>query len=149
LDANLQIYASHILPLSLSAPLPVTQTAKYSDIWETDDGREFQVNDSGTFTQINKTYERHADTNTMKNRDHSAFANYKEEQAKRATLTLMETCPGCFEAFTDFEDSWAYSFPDTFESKYDNPVLLQQMAMENNRAQKVMDNLLDPALRGN
>jgi len=125
----------------------VTQTAKYSNIWMSDDGREFQSNDAGTFTQINKTYERTADTGDIKNREHSAFADYKSAQADRASILLMETCPNCFEAFTDFDDSWTYKLPETFESKYDNPELQQQIILENHKAQELMGYILDPAIQ--
>jgi len=91
--------------------IKVTQTSKYSDIWITEDGREFQVNDSGEFTQINKSYERHTDSGVMKNRSHSEFTAYKQDQIDQAVILLLEYCPTCLDSYADFEDSWSYTYP--------------------------------------
>lgn len=70
--------------------ITVTQIAKYSDVWIADDGREFQRNESGTFTQINESFERHIDKHVIKNRTHSEFSKLIEHEIIRATQTLSQ-----------------------------------------------------------
>ena len=119
-------------PEKYEGQVTVTQTSKYSNIWVTEDGREFQTNDSGTFTQINNdTYERITDSGVVKNRTHSEFVNYKAMQTERVIVFLENTCPNCFESFADFEDSWQYDYPeevDRLEVLKDAIMLEQQRA---------------------
>jgi len=98
-------------PEKYEGPITVTQTGKYSDIWVAEDGREFYLDNYGAFTQINKSYERHTDTNTLRDRTHSEFTAYKQNQIDRATMVLLEYCPNCLESYADFEDSWSYTYP--------------------------------------
>jgi len=67
----------------------VTQIAKYSDIWVAKDGREFEMNEVGSFKQINQSFERYIDTGLL-HRSHSEFAAYKQEQIILAEQKLME-----------------------------------------------------------
>jgi hypothetical protein len=86
--------------------IEVTQTAKYSDIWITDDGREFERNDYGSFTQINQSFENNS--NLMDTRFSSDFADYKKSLSDKYAELLLESCPDCFTSFADFDDSFAY-----------------------------------------
>ncbi len=125
----------------------VTQTAKYSAIWTTQDGREFEMNTSGSFTQINQSFERHMDTGVMKNRLHSEFADYKETQADLASSIMPAyygTSINYEEPFSDINDIFAYEYPETFDSKLDNPEILKKMIIQAEKAQKIMEYLLDP-----
>jgi len=84
-------------------------------------------------------------TNVM-TRDHSEFTAYKDAEILKATILLLETCPGCFEKYADFEDSWAYEFPESFDSKLDNSRIILDMDLENGKAQEIINHILDPKL---
>ena len=114
----------------------VTQTAKYSGIWVTQDGREFEMNTSGSFAQINQSFDRHIDTGVMKNRLHSEFADYKETQADNAITQLLEYCPTCLMSYADFKDSWAYEYTEKVDRL---EILYYNMMIEERKAIKVLD----------
>jgi len=116
--------------------IEVTQTAKYSDIWSTQDDREFEMNKSGSFAQINQSFERHIDTSVMKNRLHSGFADYKETQADNAITQLLEYCPTCLTSYADFKDSWAHEIPEEIDRL---EILSYLMIIEEHKAIKVLD----------
>ncbi|MFB5607905.1 MAG: hypothetical protein ACE5RG_07380, partial [Candidatus Nitrosomaritimum yanchengensis] len=71
-------------PLKGEGLIKVTQNAKYSDYWSTDDGRIFEKNSFGSFKQINHEFKRFQDTGDPKSRLHSAFANLIELEAEKA-----------------------------------------------------------------
>ena len=52
----------------------------------------------------------------------------------------------CLDSFTDFDDSFAYEYPNEL-NKLDNPKIIQKMILENERAQKIMNYVLNPALK--
>jgi len=116
--------------------IEVMQIAKYSDIWIANDGREFVMDKSGGFTQINESFARHTDTGIMKNRLHSGFADYKETQATNAIEQLLEYCPTCLTSFADFKDSFAYEYPETVDRL---EILSYLMIIEERKAIKVLD----------
>ena len=64
--------------------LQLTQTAKYSSIWTTDDGRIFERNDFGSFKQINQIFERFQDSGDPLTRYHSGFGAVLEYEKERA-----------------------------------------------------------------
>jgi len=126
----------------------VTQTAKYSNIWTTQDDREFEMNKSGSFKQINQSFERHIDTGTMKNRMHSAFADYKETQANLASSMMplyYHTSINHEESFSEINDIFAYEYPETFGSILDNQEIQNKMLIQAQKAQKIMNHLIDPS----
>jgi len=125
----------------------VTQTAKYSSIWTTQDGREFEMNTSGSFAQINQSFERHIDTGVIKNRLHSEFYTLKQSQADLASSIMpayYRTSINYEDPFSEINDIFAYEFPDTFESKLDSPEIQNNMIIQAEKAQKIMEYLLDP-----
>lgn len=64
--------------------IPLTQTEKYSLHWTAEDGRIFERNDSGSFSQINQSFERFQDVGEPRTRLHSGFGGviaYEEERA--------------------------------------------------------------------
>ncbi|MGD8299294.1 MAG: thrombospondin type 3 repeat-containing protein, partial [Nitrosopumilaceae archaeon] len=71
-------------PLKGEGLIKVTQNEKYSDYWSTNDGRIFEKNSFGSFTQINHEFKRFQDTGDPKSRLHSAFANLIELEAEKA-----------------------------------------------------------------
>jgi hypothetical protein len=109
--------------------LKVTQVAKYSPYWESDDGRTFERNSFGSFKQINQSFERFQDTGTAYTRMHSGFGGIIAYEQKRAS--------GVFDSnqlISDLPESFAYIFPDTGEridEKMRQQMLIQeQMAKE-------------------
>jgi len=126
----------------------VTQTVKYSNFWTSQDGREFERNESGSFKQINQSFERHMDTGVMKNRLHSEFADYKETQADLASSimpTYYHPSINYEEFFSEINDIFAYEYPIR-TSKLDNPEIQKTMSIESEKAEKIMAHLLDPIL---
>jgi len=93
--------------------IEVTQTAKYSNFWTTQDDREFEMNEYGSFKQINQIFEN--DSNLMDKRFSSDFADYKKSLADKYAKLLLESCPNCFTSFADFDDSFAYEIPETVD----------------------------------
>ena len=65
--------------------IKVTQLAKYSPYWQSDDGRMFEMNSFGSFKEINITFERFQDTGTAYTRLHSGFGGVMAYELKRAT----------------------------------------------------------------
>jgi len=65
--------------------IPLTQTEKYSIHWTAEDGRIFERNDSGSFSQINQSFDRFQDVGEPRTRLHSGFGGviaYEQERAK-------------------------------------------------------------------
>jgi hypothetical protein len=83
------------------------------------------------------------DTKSIDDRMHSGFASYKELQAELAIPQLLEYCPSCLTAHEDFKNSFGHSYPDEI-NKLNDPEILQKMVSENEKAQLVMNYLLDP-----
>jgi hypothetical protein len=123
-------------PQKYEGLIEVMQVAKYSDIWIAQDGREFVMDTSGGFTQINESFSHHADTGIMKNRSHSEFADYKETQADDAITQLLEVCPTCLTSFVDFEDSWAFEYSESVDRL---EILSYLKIIEERKAIKVLD----------
>ena len=79
----------------------------------------------------------------MSDRLHPNFAGYKELQIQYAITKLLESCPTCLDSYADFDDSFGHSYPDEI-NKLDSPEILQKMVLENQKAQVIMNYLLDP-----
>ena len=122
--------------------IEVTQTAKYSSIWSTQDDREFEMNESGSFKQINQSFERHIDAGVIKNRLHSEFADYKDTQANNSIEQLLVLCPTCFMPYADFEDSVSLEYSER-TSRINDSELQKNLMIESEKAQKIMGHLLD------
>jgi hypothetical protein len=52
----------------------------------------------------------------------------------------------CLDSFTDFDDSFAHEISNELNA-LDNPKIIQKMLLENERAQKIMNFLLDATLK--
>ncbi len=65
--------------------IPLTQTEKYSLHWTAEDGRIFERNDSGSFSQINQSFERFQDVGEPRTRTHSGFGGVLAYEQERAT----------------------------------------------------------------
>ena len=84
-----------------------------------------------------------SDSTSMSDRLHPNFAGYKELQIQYAITKLLESCPTCLDSYADFDDSFGHSYPDEI-NKLDSPEILQKMVLENQKAQVIMNYLLDP-----
>jgi hypothetical protein len=118
----------------------LTEISKTIAIDEFGDNWSFQY---GMWMKDYAKNERVQDTTSVLTRNHSDFADYKELQAQNAIPQLLEYCPSCLTSHEDFKDSFGYSYPDEIK-KLDNPEILQKMILENEKAQVIMNYLLDP-----
>jgi hypothetical protein len=81
--------------------IKVTQAEKYSDLWVTADGRIFEMNDFGSFKQINYQFERFHDKGNAFTRMHSDFGEIIDYEQQRATKIfnsqkIVSTTPDSF-----------------------------------------------------
>jgi hypothetical protein len=117
--------------------LEVTQTAKYSDIWTSADGRMFEINDYGSSKQINQSFERHIDTGVMRDRLHSGFLTYQQEQIIKAETVLEQLCEFCNdESYGEINETFAYDFPFPEKNNID-----ADLAFEELKAKKTLDTI--------
>ncbi len=90
--------------------IPLTQTEKYGNIWTAQDGRMFEINNFGSFKQINQTFERFQDTGDARTRAHSGFAGILQYEQNRATEVFDSS-----ELISELPESFAYIYPETSE----------------------------------
>ena len=121
--------------------IKVTQNAKYSDYWTTDDGRIFEKNTFGTFTQINYDFKRFQDSGEAKNRSHSGFANLVQSEAKKAQNTFDATS-----LVSELPDSFSY---DLSIGERITDELIQEMIIQEHIAQKKYDEMYNKQTRWN
>jgi len=88
----------------------VTQTAKYSPYWVTEDGRMFERNIFGSFQQINYSFERFQDAGNPYTRLHSGFGGIIEYEQNRATQLFDSS-----EYISQPPDIFAHAFPESSE----------------------------------
>jgi len=86
--------------------IKVTQLAKYSPYWQSDDDRMFEMNSFGSFKEINITFERFQDTGNPYTRLHSGFGGIIAYELKRATGIFDSS-----EFVSELPESFAYLFP--------------------------------------
>ncbi len=90
--------------------IPLTQTEKYSIHWTAEDGRIFERNDSGSFSQINQSFERFQDVGEPRTRLHSGFGGVIAYEQERATAIFDAS-----EFISELPDYVAYSEPKISE----------------------------------
>jgi len=90
--------------------IPLTQTEKYSLHWTAEDGRIFERNDSGSFSQINQSFERFQDAGEPRTRLHSGFGGVIAYEQERATAIFDAS-----EFISELPDYVAYSEPKISE----------------------------------
>jgi hypothetical protein len=78
-------------PLKGEGLIKVTQNAKYSDYWSTDDGRIFEKNTFGSFKQINHEFKRFQDSGDPRTRLHSGFGGVMDYEKLRAQSVFNST----------------------------------------------------------
>lgn len=119
----------------------LTETSKTTAIDEFGDLWSLQYN---TWNKDYVSHERVQDLPTsVMTRSHSEFAGYKDAVTANAIIELLEVCPTCLESYADFDDSFAYQYPET-QSKMNNPEIQEIMNSENSKAKNIMADILDP-----
>ncbi|MDH3203297.1 MAG: plastocyanin/azurin family copper-binding protein [Nitrosopumilus sp.] len=113
--------------------IKVTQVAKYSPFWITDDERMFEMNSFGSFKQINQEFERFQDSGEAKNRLHSGFAGkIKNEQTKATEIfdasKLISELPDSFGHHIEIKERITQE-------------MMQEMILQEQSAQEIVDKM--------
>jgi len=111
--------------------IPVTQKEKFSNIWIAEDGREFERNSFGSFTQINQTFEKSLTTpyKSVMTRLHSNFPDMIIYEQERAVFIFDSS-----KLISELGESWTFDdAPKTDAEK--------QAELENRLAEEI-DRLL-------
>lgn len=83
------------------------------------------------------------DTSSIMTRTHSEFPEYKETQANKSIEQLLVLCPTCLASYTDFEDFTNIKYSERV-SRENNLELQQNIVFESIKAQKILEQILDP-----
>lgn len=121
----------------------LTETSKTTAVDEFGNSWSFQY---GKWMKDYVKNEKIKDTSSVFTRTHSDFTEYKEIQAQNAMEQLLDLCSTCLDSYADFDSSFGYEYQDE-QNKLDNPETIQKMILENEKAQKIMNYLLDPYLK--
>ena len=108
--------------------IEITQTAKYSDIWVAKDGREFRIDNYGSFSQINQSFEHPIETGKLENRESIEFAVYKMRQTLLAQQTMDELCAKCSDESYDKINNITLSKDKDPTLRSDDPVLQEALS---------------------
>jgi len=119
----------------------------------TETGKNIAVDEFGNAWTLDKTWtkdyvkpERIVDSDTSTfTRMHSEFAKYKDSQANDALEQLLALYPERLMRYVDFKEPFSYEFPETIDRIID-PELQKNLRIESEKAQKIMEHLLDPSL---
>ncbi len=114
--------------------LKVTQVAKYSPYWVTDDDRMFEMNSFGSFKQINQSFERFQDTGTAYTRMHSGFGGIIAYEQDRA-LDIFDAS----NLVSELPASFAYIFPETGQRMTDE--MREAMLLQEQIAKGILDEM--------
>jgi len=112
--------------------IPLTQTEKYSIHWTAEDGRIFERNDSGSFSQINQSFERFQDAGEPRTRLHSGFGGVIAYEQERATAIFDAS-----EFISELPDYIPFSEPIISERM--NQEMKEKMLEEEKIAQKIIE----------
>ena len=112
--------------------IQVTQTAKYSPYWVSNDGRLYERNDFGSFKQINQKFERFHDVGTAYTRLHSEFGKIIAYEQNRANQIFDSS-----KLVNELPDSFAYDYPD--HHKRITTQLTENMSKQEEIAKKTLE----------
>jgi hypothetical protein len=112
--------------------IKVTQVAKYSPYWISDEQRLFEKNKFGTFKEINYQFERFQDDGDVRTRTHSGFGGILDYEQKRAVQIFDSSS-----IVSETPSAFAYEFPET-TSRIDEK-LEQKMLEQEQIAKKVLE----------
>jgi hypothetical protein len=127
---------SNMIPSSVrdEGLLKVTQVAKYSPLWTTEDGRIFEMNSFGSFKQTNQSFERFQDTGTAFTRMHSGFGGIIAYEQNKA-LDIFDAS----NLFSELPESFAYIYPETGQRITEE--MRQTMLLQEEIAKAVLDEM--------
>ena len=127
---------SNIIPSSVrdEGLLKVTQDAKYSPYWTTEDGRIFEMNSFGSFKQINQSFERFQDTGTAYTRMHSGFGGIIALEQNRA-LDIFDATS----LVSELPASFTYIYPETGQRI--SGEMKEAMLVQEQMANQVLDEM--------
>ncbi|MDH3386193.1 MAG: thrombospondin type 3 repeat-containing protein, partial [Nitrosopumilus sp.] len=125
---------SKMIPSSIKGEglIEVTQTEKYSDYWSTQDGRIFKLNKSGSFKQVNPSFERFQDTGNAFTRHHSEFEKIIDYEQNRA-LKIFDSS----KLISELPDSFGHHIE--IKERIDDKVK-QQMLIQEQKAKELLEN---------
>ena len=90
--------------------IQVTQTAKYSPFWSSEDGKMFKMNSFGSFTEINKSFERFQDSGDARKRVHSDFGKLLKYEQEKATDVFDAS-----KLISELPESFSFQYKDSVE----------------------------------
>jgi len=113
--------------------IQVTQLEKYGPYWQSEDGRMFEMNNYGSFKEINQTFERFQDTGNAFTRQHSGFAGILAYEQNRATDVFDSA-----KLISELPDSFGYHFE--IKERLSNE-LKQEMLLQEEIAKTILENM--------
>ena len=113
--------------------IKVTQLAKYSPYWQSENGRLFEMNDFGSFKEINQSFERFQDIGDARTRMHSDFGGLITQEKNRA-IEIFDSS----ELISQIPDSFRYSFE--IQERINNE-LQEEMKFQETIAMKILENM--------
>lgn len=119
-------------PTKNDGPIKLTQSEKYSVLWNAEDGRIFERNSFDSFWQINHSFEKFQDSGEPLNRKHSEFGNLIENEKLKAIEVFNAT-----NFVSELPDTFSYTFPDS-KQRIDNKIKLEMLEQEK-IAQKILE----------
>ena len=119
----------------------LTETSKSTAVDEFGDSWTFQY--GKWHKDFIKKEQQDSDTDVM-TRTHSDFKALKEIEHNKAIEKLELLCPYCQEYFVDFKESKNYNFPNVVPNKLDRPDVKNKLIWEENKAQNILDSMLNP-----
>ncbi len=111
--------------------LNVTQLEKYSPFWVTEDGRTFEMNNFGSFKQVDQLFKRFQDSGEPKNRLHSGFGEIIHHEQDRAIEIFDST-----KLISELPDSFGYHFE--ISERVDKE-MKKEMLLQEDIAKEILD----------
>jgi hypothetical protein len=110
----------------------ITQTAKYSPYWVSENERLFEMNSFGSFKELEISFERFQDSGEPRSRMHSGFGGIMAYEQKRALDVFNSSY-----LISELPESFAYNFLEPGERTTDE--LKAKMLEQEKIAQKIID----------
>jgi len=112
--------------------LKITQTSKYSPFWASEDKRIFEMNQFGSFKQINYDFERFTDSGNPYTRLHSGFAGIISYEQKRAAQLFDSS-----QFTSELPESFTHILPESRERISEE--VKTEMLIQEKIGQKILD----------
>ena len=116
----------------------MTQIDRKNNLWQDENGYQWTKNSFDTWLQITRPdLQRHQDElSTVMTRDNSNFVVLVDYEKQKATAIFDSTI-----LQKELPDTFAYTYPDKFENKLDDPELQKRMISEENRAMEQLEKM--------